>query len=63
MLVQALLAEGSVEALDEGTPRGLARLDKVEIQVSRDGPAVQEGRYKFRPVVHGNSLRQLIKIF
>src|SRR5438445_7344092 len=41
MLVQALVSEPAVEALDEGVLNGLARLDEVQPHAPLIGPLVQ----------------------
>src|SRR5512137_2990385 len=58
MLVQALLAQPAVEALDEGVLDRLARLDELQLNAALVGPLIEYAAGKFRPVVALNHCRQ-----
>ena len=51
MVVQALIPEPAVEALDERILRRFARLDQLELHAMLAGPLVQCLAGKFRPLV------------
>src|SRR5437899_6914589 len=59
MLVQALVSEPAVEALDEGVLNGLARLDEVQPHAPLLGPLVQHQAGELRSIVQHDLLRRL----
>src|SRR3989442_5324500 len=59
MLVQALVSEPAVEALDEGVLNGLARLDEVQPHAPLVGPLVQHQAGELRSIVQHDLLRRL----
>src|SRR4051812_9642646 len=58
MLVQALLAELSVERLDERVICGFSRSAEVELHAVEVGPPIQRLRDELRSIVHANRSRQ-----
>src|SRR5262245_55871258 len=58
MVVQALVAELPVEALDVGILRRFACGDQLQIDALAVGPAIQRPARKLRPLVGANRLRQ-----
>src|SRR6266516_2653899 len=59
MLVQAVVSEPAVEALDEGVVNGLARLDEVQPHAPLIGPLVQHQAGELRSIVQHDLLRRL----
>ena len=58
VLVEAVVAEGGVEAFDEGVLHGFARLDVVKVDFVLHSPEVQCLSRKLGAVVHGDGSRQ-----
>ena len=58
MQVQAVVAEGAVEALDECVLRRLAGLDVLELDSASIGPRIERSARKLRPVVRDDRCRQ-----
>ena len=58
MLIEALVPELAVEALDIGILGRLPWLNKAEFDVVRIGPGIKGFTDKFRAVVHGDDIRQ-----
>jgi len=54
VLVEAVIAEGAVEGLDEGVLDGLAGLDVVEVNLAPLGPEVKRLARELRPVITGD---------
>src|SRR3989304_115382 len=59
VLVQALVAQPAVEALDEGVLHGLARLDEAQRDPLLVGPLVERFARQLGPVVQHDLLRRL----
>ena len=57
VLVEALVAQAAVEALDEGVLHRLARRDEAQAYAALVGPLVQRPARHLRPVVHDDLLR------
>lgn len=60
MLVEALFAEPSVEALDERVLRRLSWLDEVELDATLVRPAIEGFADELRPVVGDDRLGQAV---
>src|SRR5216683_7166288 len=58
LLVQSLLAQPAVEALDEGVLDRFSRLDELQLNAALVGPLIEYAAGKFRPVVALNHCRQ-----
>ena len=58
VLVEAVVAEGSVEAFDEGVLHGLAWLDMVKADMVFHGPEVQGFSGELGAVIHGDGSGQ-----
>ncbi len=58
VLIQALLAQPSVEALDEGVLYRLARPDELELHTPQMRPLIQGPARKLRPVIYANRSRK-----
>ena len=58
VLVQALVAELAVEALDVGVLRRLAGLDQAQLDAALVGPLVERPARELRPLVGPDRLRQ-----
>ena len=56
VIIQALVPEAPVEALDEGVLSGFAGLDQLELNAVLAGPLVQCLASKFRSLVGSNGL-------
>lgn len=56
MVIQALISEAPVEALDERVLRGLARLNQFELNAVPAGPLIECLTGKFRSLVGSNGL-------
>lgn len=63
VLVQDLLAEGAVEAFDEGILVGLARLDVSKRHAAELGPLGECFAQKLRAIVRPWNLRQSVFTF
>jgi len=58
MLVEAVIAEGAIEALDEGVLHRFARLDMMESNAGALSPEVEGFAGELRAIVHGDDLRK-----
>jgi len=56
MLVEAVIAEGAIEALDEGVLHRFARLDMMESNAGALSPEVEGFAGELRAIVHGDGL-------
>ena len=56
MVIQALIPEAPVEALDERILRGFPGLDQFELNAMLAGPLIQRLAGKFRPLIGSNGL-------
>lgn len=56
-VIQALIPEAPVEALDERVLRGFPSLDQLELNIVLAGPLVEGFTGKFRPLIGSNGLR------
>ena len=56
MLVTAVVAEGAIEALDEGVLHRFARLDMMESNAGALSPEVEGFAGKLGAIVHGDGL-------
>jgi len=57
VLVEALIPQFAVEALDKGIVRRLSGSDMLQLNAFFSCPLMEEGAGKFRPVVHPEPLR------
>ena len=56
VVIQALIPEAPVEALNERVLRGFSGLDQLELNAMLTGPLIQCPAGKFRPLVGSNGL-------
>ena len=57
VLVEALIPQLAVEALDKGIVRGFSGSDMLQLNAFLSCPLMEEGAGKFRPIVHSKLLR------
>ena len=58
MLVEAVIAEGAIEALDEGVLHRFARLHMMQSNAGALSPEVEGFAGELRAIVHGDDLRK-----
>lgn len=62
VLIEAVIAEGAVEGLDEGVLDGLARLDVIEVDLAPLGPEVEGLTGELGPIVTGDGTRSFQRV-